>query len=685
MKVEIVDNILIKNAVTAIFVERNEEGLCAGVAVLERYGMRGWVAEIEADTSHPYAAIDKLLHLLFISGSEEIIIASSERSVYEEIAVHFKPYRVLWSPYYFISEEQNILFREVFELRSLLTPLEHFRLEERPMGAQALAHLASAFRKSEMLPFALPVILEPESMMDLGNNPLEQLEIVSSDPNALSVFKLLGNMRTPMGNRLARFRLFMPIRDQDELNRRYDWVEWVTPHSEYLEKRLDEIGDIETLWQHMNRAAQKEAAIESFRAALSAIESMMAYCAVHKLALNMEWDEAFAPWITELRHRMDEPIWLKKQVGKIGGVFDFIARIDVAVSTAQAAKRYGLCRPGIVETQHAPHFLQIMALRHLLVEEQGRAYVPNDIVMGSRDYLDLPYPSTVMLDPAVHDGADIHGVMLYGINSSGKSSLMKSIGIAVVLAQSGFYVPAKAMKFSLFEGVYTRIVSRDNVAKSLSTFGVEMLELNSIFAHAGPKTLILGDEISHGTETLSAVAIVASTVMELSRKGALFLITTHLHQLSMVKELSALRQVVSLHLSVRYDETKDSLIYDRQLRSGRGSSVYGLEFARSLHMDENFLRNAQRLRENLAKEYDILELGHQKETIKRYREVVASECVICGALVRNQPVSLRSGEHHHLIPLCDTHRRRMVEGKIKVRGFIMTQQGLRLEYETQLS
>jgi DNA mismatch repair protein MutS len=325
-----------------------------------------------------------------------------------------------------------------------------------------------------------------------------------------------------------------------------------------------------------------------------------------------------------------------------------------------------------------------MGVCHLLVEAQGVAYVPNDIVIGERDYLDLPYPKTVMLDPHVHDGATVSGVLLYGINSSGKSSLMKSIGIAVVLAQAGFFVPADAMKFSLFEGVYTRILSRDNVAKSLSTFGVEMLELNTIFSRATPRSLVLGDEISHGTETLSAVAIVASTIIELSRKGVLFLMTTHLHQLSMIPELSALRGVVNLHLSVRYDEKNDSLVYDRLLKPGRGSSVYGLEFAESLHMEPRFLEGAKRLREHLAKEYDLLELAHQKEYVKRYREITACECVICGTLIRNPLKGLPNREHHNLIPFCEKDRRRLAEGKIKPRGLIMTPQGLRLEYETQL-
>lgn len=211
-----------------------------------------------------------------------------------------------------------------------------------------------------------------------------------------------------------------------------------------------------------------------------------------------------------------------------------------------------------------------------------------------------------------------------------------------------------------------------------------MMELNAIFTKAGPKMLVLGDEISHGTETLSAVSIVASTILELSRKKAMFLLTTHLHQLSVIQELNRLREVVNLHLSVHYDAGMDKLIYDRKLRAGRGSSIYGLEFAESLHMEDSFLHNARKIRDQLSKEYDVLELSHQKEYIKRYRDAVASECVICGALVRQEQVPFTQGRHHNLIPLCAHHFRSISEGKIKVERIIMTPKGLRLEYEEQL-
>jgi DNA mismatch repair ATPase MutS len=665
----------------ALFVHRNDGGYSIGLAMFEPYGLKGWLCEIESDTSHPYSAIDRALQLLFVTNSRSLIIGASSRVFFDEIANNFSMFEYRYDERVFDCAEQNRLFKKVFALHSLLSPIEHFSLENRPLCAQALALVSDHFDQCGSGTYSIPTILETSAFMELGNNPLEQLEISTIDTRAPNIAKLFMGMSTPMGKRLGRFRLFLPIKNFGELTTRYDWIDAVKPHASWLAERLGLVGDIELLWWQLKN--DKTADIESFLRHFSAVRDIQHYCQKHNLTKLLSIDCLQEGWEIELRNHYQEREWLEAQIPFVLNTIDWIAQIDVAVASAINAQKFGLVRPAIVESSDE-NFLQMSGLRHLLVEAQGISYVPNDIVMGDRDHLDLPYPDTVMLDSGVHDGSNIRGVLLYGINSSGKSSLMKSIGIAVTLAQSGFFVPAKAMKFSLFDALYTRIQSRDNVAKSLSTFGVEMLELNTIFNRATPRSLVLGDEISHGTETLSAVAIVASTIMELTKKGCLFLMTTHLHQLSMISELSRLREVVHLHLSVRYDEEDDRLIYDRILKSGRGSSVYGLEFAESLHMNPNFLINAKRLRENLAKEYDVLELGNQKEYIKRYREVVASECVICGALVRNVQKNSFSKEHHHLIPLCETHTRAISQGKIKLQGFIMTPQGLRLEYETQL-
>lgn len=668
-------------AQASLFINHDSNGYSIGLAMFEPYGLKGWFSEIESDSAHPYGAIDRVLHLLFVTSSQHLIIGAASRALFDEVIDNFSMFDYRYDDRRFEREEQNDLFKKVFRIHSLLSPIEHLSLENRPLCAQALALMADRLDQHTIEGYAIPTLLDTSSLMELGNNALEQLEIITVDSRLPSISKLLLNAFTPMGERLGRFRLFLPIKDPYELNRRFDWIEALNPHALWFKDRLRLLGDMELSWWQIQNRQYGE--LGTFFNSFAIVTELRTYCLKHNLFQILSENTIPEGWEIELRNHVRDREWIEIQTPLIRHAIDWVAQIDVAVSCALNAQKYGLIRPTIIEPSKE-NFLQMSGLRHLLVEAQGISYVPNDIVMGNRDYLDLPYPESVMLDSNVHDGALIRGVLLYGINSSGKSSLMKSIGIAVTLAQAGFFVPAKAMKFSLFDGAYTRIQSRDNVAKSLSTFGVEMLELNTIFSRATERSLVLGDEISHGTETLSAVSIVASTIMELHAKGCLFLMTTHLHQLSMITELNRMREVVHLHLSVRYDEKEDRLVYDRILKAGRGSSVYGLEFAESLHMNPRFLHHAKRLRENLAKEYDVLELGNQKEYIKRYRDVVASECVICGALVRHPQKNIGSKDHHHLIPLCEKHTQAISQGKIKVRGFIMTPQGLRLEYETQL-
>ena len=381
-------------------------------------------------------------------------------------------------------------------------------------------------------------------------------------------------------------------------------------------------------------------------------------------------------------------------------VISYVSDLDVGVSSSKVAQNYKHSRPMIVDAKDDENFMQIMQLRHPLIEtqERGGIYVPNDIVMGSRDYMDLPHPETVMLNVSVHDGHDVNGVLLYGINSSGKSSLMKSIGIATLMAQSGFFVSAAVMKFSIFDSLFTRIVSKDNLAKGLSTFAVEMLELKNIFNRSTVRSLVLGDEISHGTETLSGVAIVASAIKKLANTRCLFLFATHLHQLSTMQEITSLDNVVDLHLSVEYDEESDKLLFNRVLQEGSGSSIYGLEFAKSLHMDSEFLEEANAIRKRLSNDFDELELLVKKKKSKYNKELYVTKCVICGAMAEDvHHISQRSladdagfighfhkDNKHNLIPLCKEHHNQIHDGKLHVNGFIMTSNGLELQFEEQM-
>jgi len=370
-------------------------------------------------------------------------------------------------------------------------------------------------------------------------------------------------------------------------------------------------------------------------------------------------------------------------------IISFIANIDVAVSNAKCIKEMNLVRPVIVDEGRG---VEVIGLRHPIIEANERSgiYVPNDIYLGegiktAHEHITL----------RASGGQKVSGVLLYGINSSGKSSLMKSLGLAVILAQAGFFVPAVEMKFSLFDKIFTRIVSKDNLYKGLSTFSVEMLELKNIFNRATENSLILGDEISQGTETLSGVAIVSGAILKLLDIGSLFIFATHLHQLKNIDELQKRDELVFLHLGVKYDEENDRLIYNRELQLGMGSSLYGLEFAKSLHMDKTFLRNAYAIREKLIGSSSELKLLKERKKSRYNRNLYITKCALCDEVVDDVHHILpqnRANEHgkiyhidknhrYNLIPLCKRHHDLVHKGKITILGFIMTSDGLKLHYE----
>ena len=369
-------------------------------------------------------------------------------------------------------------------------------------------------------------------------------------------------------------------------------------------------------------------------------------------------------------------------------MISFIADIDVAISNAKCSKTMQLSRPIIEEG----NFYEAVALRHPIIEsnhERG-IYVPNDIYLGENNHTAHNH---ITLNAS--NGEDLLGILLYGINSSGKSSLMKSIGISVVLAQAGFFVPAVELRFGLYEKLFTRIVSKDNLYKGLSTFTIEMMELKNIFNRANARSLILGDEISQGTETESALAIVASAILKIIDLQSTFIFATHLHQLGEISQLQNIKSLIFLHLGIQYDEKQDILIYNRVLQLGRGDSLYGLEFAKSLHMDKTFLQAAQTIRDERSNSHSEYKKLNQQKRSKYHKALYLSKCALCDSPVDDvhhiteQQQASDSGHinHYHknhrynLIPLCKKHHSLVHEGKIMISGFVMTDEGLKLHYE----
>jgi len=257
-------------------------------------------------------------------------------------------------------------------------------------------------------------------------------------------------------------------------------------------------------------------------------------------------------------------------------ITEFITTIDLIYGKSFLAKKYNYCKPR-VERIAEKSFVDAKGLRHCLIEQlqNSELYVTNDVVLG--------------------DGNN-DGILLYGTNAVGKTSFIKSIGISLIMAQAGLYVPANEFIYHPYRYIFTRIIGNDNIFKGLSTFAVEMSELRTILKLANKDSLILGDELCSGTENTSAISIFVAGIQKLHECRSSFIFATHLHEVASYDEITNLRNVSLKHMAVVYDKERDMLIYDRKLKDGPGNSMYGLEVCKSLSLPDDFLEAAYAIR-----------------------------------------------------------------------------------------
>uniref|UniRef100_A0A6C0M2T2 DNA mismatch repair proteins mutS family domain-containing protein n=1 Tax=viral metagenome TaxID=1070528 RepID=A0A6C0M2T2_9ZZZZ len=264
----------------------------------------------------------------------------------------------------------------------------------------------------------------------------------------------------------------------------------------------------------------------------------------------------------------------------------FATTMDLLQNQCHIAVKYKFCKPVIV-ADSAKSFFDARDLRHCLIERinEDETYVANDVALG-------------LASANAADAPQKDGMLIYGTNAVGKTSLIRAIGIAIIMAQAGLYVPCSAFRYHPYTTIFTRILGNDNLFKGLSTFQVEMSELRVILRTANERSLILGDELCSGTEMDSAIAIFVAGLTHLHKVGCTFLFATHMHEINGYDEVRLLTNMCMKHLTVVYDKAKDALVYGRKLADGPGASMYGLEVCKSLHLPDAFLEfaNAVRLR-----------------------------------------------------------------------------------------
>ena len=332
-----------------------------------------------------------------------------------------------------------------------------------------------------------------------------------------------------------------------------------------------------------------------------------------------------------------------KYYDKIAKISKFLSKIDVILCKAYLAKTYRYCRPTIFKEEKEEKtnsFVDAKDLRHVLIEhlQQNEIYVANDICLGFGLQKET-------------------GMLLYGTNAVGKTSLIRALGISLIMAQSGIYVPCSSFHYKPYTAMYSRILSNDNLFKGLSTFAVEISELRVILMNADQNSFVLGDELCSGTETESALGIFMASLYHLHEKKSSFIFATHFHEIADYEELQKLDRIALKHLEVRYDRETDSLIYDRKIKDGIGNRMYGLEVCKSLYLPEPILEYAYQIRNKYSGhiQENSSVLSQNVKPTKYNSRKIRGLCERCGK---------KMGEEiHHLHPQKNTDDAGYLDGQ----------------------
>ena len=250
----------------------------------------------------------------------------------------------------------------------------------------------------------------------------------------------------------------------------------------------------------------------------------------------------------------------------------------VAFDDLCARARYAVEVNGFAPTVGAGS-LEIRAGRHPLLEGGDVVVVPFDLELAPDEWT----------------------VLVSGPNTGGKTVLIKAVGLACLLAQSGVIPPiGPQSRLPVFHEVFADIGDRQSIAASLSTFSAHVAAVRDILEHAGPASLVLLDEIGSGTDPAEGAALAAATLQALTRRHAVTLATTHLGAL---KKLGA-ETVGIVNASLQFDA--ETLTPTYRLLKGVPGRSYGLAIARRLGVPADVLREAEGAVPDAERALDVL-------------------------------------------------------------------------------
>jgi DNA mismatch repair protein MutS len=256
-----------------------------------------------------------------------------------------------------------------------------------------------------------------------------------------------------------------------------------------------------------------------------------------------------------------------------------LARLDVWAGLAERAVSGRYVRPRINDSFD----LILRGCRHPVIERMmaRESFIPNDARFTEAERVAL----------------------VTGPNMAGKSTILRQIGLCVVLGQMGSFVPATEVMIGSVDRLFTRVGASDNLAGGQSTFMVEMSETSAILHNATPRSLVLLDEIGRGTSTYDGVAIAWAVTEHLhDRIGCKTMFATHYHELMQLPE--RLQHARNYNVAVR--ESGDTVVFLHRLEPGGTDRSYGIHVAQLAGLPHGVVGRAREILTTLEGEHRMV-------------------------------------------------------------------------------
>jgi DNA mismatch repair protein MutS len=266
-----------------------------------------------------------------------------------------------------------------------------------------------------------------------------------------------------------------------------------------------------------------------------------------------------------------------KFIPRMQGFASVIATLDLLICFAELAYYNNYYKPEITNDMT----IHIQDGRHPVIERlmPDEPFIPNDTYLN--------------------DTSD-RILLITGPNMAGKSTYLRQVGLIVLMAQMGSFVPARSAQIGIVDKIFTRVGASDNLALGQSTFLVEMIETANILHNATPRSLILLDEIVRGTSTFDGLSIawaVVEFIHDKKKCGAKTLFATHYHELTELAETYP--GIKNYNITVK--EWKDQVLFLRKVVPGSADQSYGVQVAKLAGIPKDVIKRAKEILNNLEK------------------------------------------------------------------------------------